>query len=86
MTRVLVAAFVGVLLIIMAVVAANAAIDCRGWAAWPALEARARAQQFNATQAEISQFVALVQWNTNCRRKLAAIDRLISRVEARGRS
>ncbi len=57
--------------------------DCTRWPAWAGLEARARAQYANATQREIAQFYALVQWNTDCRRKLHAIDRLISRVEKR---
>ncbi len=86
MNRIYLACIVGVLLILAAITVGHAARDCTGMAAWPALEARARAQQSNATQAEIGQFMALMQWNTSCRRKLAAIDRLISRVEARGRS
>ncbi len=85
MNRILVACAVGVLLILAAVVAANAARDCTQWPAWPGLEARARAAQPYATQREVGQFYAIVMWDVDCKTKLRAAERLIKRVEARVR-
>ena len=58
--------------------------DCRQAPSWPALEDRARAQQRHATQAEVAEFVALMSAaHRDCRSKLAAVDRLLRRVETR---
>lgn len=54
---------------------------------WSALVARAKAQQRNATQREVAEFIALLQSaHLDCRTRLAAVDRLIARVEQRARA
>jgi len=61
--------------------------DCTRAPSWPALEARARAQQRKATQAEVAEFIALMSAaHTDCRAKLAAVSRLLAKVEARTRA
>lgn len=58
--------------------------DCKKAPSWAALEARARKQQRNATQAEVAEFIALLSSaQQNCRTKLTAVDRLLRKVEAR---
>jgi outer membrane biogenesis lipoprotein LolB len=60
--------------------------DCRRAPSWPALEARARKAQRNASQAEVAEFVALLSnAHQDCRTKLLAVNRLLTRVEARAK-
>ena len=60
--------------------------ECRRAPSWAALEARARKQSRHATQAEVAEFVALMSASgEDCRVKLAAVNRLLSKVEARAR-
>lgn len=60
--------------------------SCRAAPSWSRLEARAQAQRRNATQAEVAEFIALFQdAYMDCKTKLAAMDALLRKVEARAK-
>ena len=60
--------------------------DCRKAPSWSAIEARVRKAQRHTTQADVAEYVALMSAaGDDCRTKLAAIDRLLRKAEARAR-
>lgn len=60
--------------------------DCRKAPQWAGYESRARAAQRYASQSEVSEFIAtLSAAHQDCRTKLAAVNRLLVKVEARSK-